>query len=189
MITLIIDTSHERSLVAFAKGADILLTLPLPIGLQSSSYLFPTIESGFQKLNLTSADLKEVAVTVGPGSFTGIRVGVAAAKGIAAPKELPLIGLCSLYGFIDPGRKYAAVIDARMSGAYVLLPGGEPRLVSKEELPQVLEGSEIIVGPNLKNFSFPEKREIYPDPSALMQNALPREESDLNLIYLRDTVS
>ena len=188
MKTLIIDTSHERSLVAFAEGVDILLTLTLPVGLQSSTYLFPTIEAGFQKLKLTPADLEAVAVAVGPGSFTGIRVGVAAAKGIAAPRGLPLIGLCSLNGFLTE-KNGAALIDARVGGGFVLTPGSEPRLVSKEELPKVLEGYDAVVGPNLKHFSFPNQIERYPDPAALIGSPLPRREGDLNLIYLRETVS
>ncbi|MCC5832048.1 MAG: tRNA (adenosine(37)-N6)-threonylcarbamoyltransferase complex dimerization subunit type 1 TsaB [Chlamydiales bacterium] len=190
MKTLIIDTSHERSIVAFADGFDILLNLPLPIGLQSSSYLFPTIKTGLQKLKLTSADLDAVAVAVGPGSFTGIRVGVSAAKGIAAPRGLPLIGLCSLQGFLMGG-KSAALIDARIGGAYLLTPGGEPRLVLESDLPQALEGYDAIIGPNLKRFSFPNQIERAPDPAALIKHPLSSErqrEGDLELIYLRETI-
>jgi tRNA threonylcarbamoyl adenosine modification protein YeaZ len=185
--TLIIDTSHERSLVAFAEGVDILLTLPLPAGLQSSTYLFPTIEAGFQKLKLTSRDLEAVAVTLGPGSFTGIRVGVAAAKGIAAPKGLPLIGLCSLQGFLTE-KNGAALIDARIGGAYVLTPGGKPHLVLQEDLPHVLEKYDFVVGPNLKRFSFPNQIERVPDPFLLINNPLQKTNDDLDPVYLRDTI-
>ncbi len=184
MKTLIIDTSHERSLVAFADGIDILLTLPLPIGLQSSKYLFLTVETGFQKLKLSPNDLERVAVTVGPGSFTGIRVGVAAAKGIAAPRNLPLFGICSLHGFTAEGN-YAALIDARIGGAYVMLPGGEPQLVSKEDLSTVLKKCDVIVGPELSRFAFDKKIECYPDPEALLRNVFPSKEGELDLLYLR----
>ncbi len=187
MKTLIIDTSHERSLIAFSEGVEILLTIPLPIGLQSSSHLFPAIESGFQKLKLNPEELEAVAVTVGPGSFTGIRVGVAAAKGIAAPRGLPLIRLSSLQGFLAE-ENGAALIDARIGGGFVLLPGGEPKLVSQEELPNVLEGRSVIIGPNLKRFSFPNQQERYPNPEVLIRNPLPPTGDDLNLLYLRETV-
>lgn len=185
MTTLIIDTSHERSLVAFACGVDILLTVPLPIGLQSSKHLFPAIKSGFQQLKLTPDALESVAVTVGPGSFTGIRVGVAAAKGIAAPRNLPLIPLCSLYGFTAPGR-YAAVIDARIGGAYVVKPGSQPVLVPQTDFSSVFADVDSIVGPNLSRFAFSNGLEKYPDPHVLLANALPIE-YDLSLLYLRET--
>lgn len=188
MKTLIIDTSHERSIVAFADGVEILLTLPLPVGLQSSSYLFPTIELGFQKLKLTPEALEAVAVTVGPGSFTGIRVGVAAAKGIAAPKGLPLISLCSLQGFMVE-KNAAALIDARIGGAFVLTPEGEPMLVSQENLSKALEGCDVIMGPNLKRFSFPNQIECTPDPGALIKNPLSNQKDDLDLLYLRETLT
>jgi tRNA threonylcarbamoyl adenosine modification protein YeaZ len=186
--TLIIDTSHERSLVAFADGLDILLTLPLPFGLQSSTYLFPTIHAGFQKIKLKPFDLEAVAVAVGPGSFTGIRVGVAAAKGIAAPRGLPLIGLCSLQGFLTE-KNGAALIDARIGGGFVLTPGGTPRLVAQEDLPGVLMGYDAVVGPNLQRFSFPNQIEQAPDPALLIKNPLPGTEGDLDLFYLREAVS
>lgn len=183
MKTLIIDTSHERSLVAFANGIDILLTIPLPIGFQSSSHLFPAIRSGLQELKITPQDLESIVVAVGPGSFTGIRVGVAAAKGMAAPCQLPLYKVCSLWGFA--AEKQAAVIDARVGGAFVLIPGGEPKFISKEKLDEELAGVETIVGPNLQNFEFSNKIERDPDPKALLKNAQLCERGDLELLYLR----
>ncbi len=181
MKTLLIDTSHERSLIAFADGVDIILKLSLPFGLQSSSHLFPTLRSGFQKLSLSPEDLEAVCVTVGPGSFTGIRVGVAAAKGIAAPKGLALLSVCSLIGFMG-GQNSAALIDARGGRGFVRLPGWEGgRLVSREELPRVLEGCEQIVGPHLKHFNFSGQVEREPNPTQLLKGAV--VVNDLELTY------
>ncbi|MCH9627707.1 MAG: hypothetical protein S4CHLAM2_13490 [Chlamydiales bacterium] len=187
MITLVIDTSHERSLVAFADGFDLLLTVPLPVGLQSSKHLFPAIHTGFQKLKLTAHNLKKIVVAVGPGSFTGIRVGVAAAKGIAAPLDIPLFGACSLYGF-EGEDIFASVMDARIGGAFVWREGLEPSLVTLEELPEALAGCEMVVGPQLARIPFPNKVERDPNPLALIKKALPGKEGDLDLIYLRETI-
>ncbi|MEZ5315008.1 MAG: tRNA (adenosine(37)-N6)-threonylcarbamoyltransferase complex dimerization subunit type 1 TsaB [Chlamydiales bacterium] len=187
MKKLIIDTSHERSFVAFAEGVNILLNLALPFGFQSSSFLFPAIQSGFQKLNLTPSDLEEVAVVVGPGSFTGIRVGVAAAKGIAFPKQLPLTGLCSLYGFTNQ-KDEVAFIDAKIGGAFILIPGEAPRLVSQNDFPHVLKGNRVIVGPNLQRFSFPNQIERNPDPISLITHPVFVKKKDLQMLYLRETV-
>ncbi|NGX62074.1 MAG: tRNA threonylcarbamoyladenosine biosynthesis protein TsaB, partial [Chlamydiae bacterium] len=114
-----LDTSTERSLVAVADREGVLFVERLPEGLRSSQYLFPAIEAGLQSLSLAPRDLGAVAVTVGPGSFTGVRVGVATAKGIAKGHNLPLIPLSSLEGFVSEREGiFASLIDARMGGAY-----------------------------------------------------------------------
>ena len=56
----------------------------------------PLIESALKKSGKTYQDIKAVAATIGPGSFTSIRVGVAAAKGIALALSIPFIGITSL---------------------------------------------------------------------------------------------
>jgi tRNA threonylcarbamoyladenosine biosynthesis protein TsaB len=190
LITLIIDTSTDKALVAFAEGNALLLNCFLPPGAQSSRYLMATIEAGFKQLKLPPASLKAVAVGVGPGSYTGIRVGAAAAYGLALPKALPLIGFCSLEGFVctHDGR-FASLIDARTGGAYVLLQErvGEaikvlasPQFIAKEHLACYLEGYPAEAGPHIG----------YPDPAYLARLAAQKLERgecalDLELIYLR----
>ena len=188
--TVIIDTSTDKSLVVFTHGVDVLLKILLPPGAQSSRHLMGAIESGMEQLHFTPSDLQAIAVGVGPGSYTGIRVGAAAAKGLAFPRSLPLVGICSLAGFISSQEgRFASVIDARIGGAYVLRQerkGGAviqhdaPRLVSPEELPSYLEGWPNLAGPHLD----------YPDPhhlanlvaQKLSEHPIPL---DLQLLYLR----
>ena len=202
MTTLIIDTSTERSLVAFAKRDKVFLNSPLPIGWQSSRYLSSAIEMGFKKLGITACNISAVAVTIGPGSFTGIRVGAAMAKGIAFARSIPLIGLCSLSGFVslEEGR-FASVIDARMGGAFVLIQekNGEqirtlstPKLIAKEDLTGELAGCSSVVGPSFERLALPNAREAYPDADHLasisFQKILQNDFSeDLELAYLRTT--
>lgn len=191
MVTLLIDTSHEKSLVAFAKGVDVLLTIPLPVGLQSSLHLFPAIKTGFKQLELNPGHLSTIVVAIGPGSFTGIRVGVAAAKGLAAFRDVTLLGACSLHGFATD-ENTASAIDARIGGVYLLLPDSEPKLIFENDLSQALQGYEKIAGPMLDRLGCLQnikKIEKYPDPSLLLKNAFKHENGDLDLIYLRDTVS
>ena len=189
MFTLIIDTSTDKALVAFAFGTKIILNFCLPAGVQSSRCLMSTIESGFQELKLSPAALERIGVGVGPGSFTGTRVGVSAAYGLAFPKKLPLIGFCSLEGFVchEEG-KYASIIDARSGGFYCqllecrserVIPLGSPRLIPKEQLTVELQGCPQ-VGPDSR----------YPDATHLAclieekyQKGL--YSSHLDLIYLR----
>jgi tRNA threonylcarbamoyl adenosine modification protein YeaZ len=104
-------------------------------------------------------ELDRIAVTVGPGSFTGLRVGIAAARGIALAAGKPAIGLTTLSGYAAPHiaaddtRSVAAVIDARHEHVYLQVfgPGGRtvvpPRIAPlREAVLAALTGSARIVG-------------------------------------------
>ena len=177
-------------MVAFSRGKELLLSLSLPIGIQSSRHLMSTVASGFQELKINASSLSAIAVSTGPGSYTGIRVGAAAAYGLALPRSLPLISLCSLEGFVPTSDgPFASLIDARIGGFYLLLqhkngqkvtPVEPPRLIPKEELSQLLKDYPTQAGPHVD----------YPDPHHLARLAAQklenREYSDqLKLIYMR----
>lgn len=190
MLFLIIDTSTDKSLAIFSNGVNVLLKILLPEGAQSSRFLMSSLDSGLKQLQLPPSALEAIAVGVGPGSYTGIRVGAAVAKGLAFPGNLPLIGFCSLSGFISQQEgKFSSLIDARIGGAYVLLQerrGDEvilrskPRLVGAEELPTYLESWPPLAGPHVD----------YPDADHLTQMVAKRLsegqfDTDLQLVYLR----
>src|SRR3990167_8222937 len=138
MALLIIDSNTEKSQVILAQDVGTFEVKKLPPGFKSSHLLVSIIESFYQEFN-------RIAVTSGPGSYTGIRIAQAVAKGLAFPKKLPIIELCSLSGFIPPKEgRYLSLIDARGAGAYILLQElkggkitqiGSTELVTLEELP------------------------------------------------------
>jgi len=190
LFNLIIDTSTDKSLVAFSKGEELLLSLFLPMDIQSSRQLMTTLASGFQQLQINPTHLGSITVSVGPGSYTGIRVGVAAAYGLALPRSLPLISFCSLEGFIPSSDgPFASLIDARIGGAYILLQEklgtrvkslSPPQFVSKENLSEYLKEYPTQTGPHLS----------YPDPDHLVRLAAQKlkdneTSNQLELIYLR----
>ncbi|MFZ0564711.1 MAG: tRNA (adenosine(37)-N6)-threonylcarbamoyltransferase complex dimerization subunit type 1 TsaB [Chlamydiales bacterium] len=204
MTLLIIDTSSAKSIVVFAQGNRVRLCKRLPVGWQSSRYLSSLIEEGFKELDMTPSHLQAVALGVGPGSFTGIRVGAAVAKGICFARSIPLLGLCSLSGFISPDEgKFASVIDARIGGAYVLIqerkkkiitPLTNPMLLTKKDLNRTLSQVQWVVGPCLTPLSLPNSIESYPDPHHLAKMASDKWAreggvKDLELVYLRRTIS
>ncbi|NGX54158.1 MAG: tRNA threonylcarbamoyladenosine biosynthesis protein TsaB [Chlamydiae bacterium] len=198
--TLILDTSTERGVVALAAGSKLLLLKELPMGLKSSHSLMTILQEVFQKYPM---DLQAIAVTVGPGSFTGIRVAAAAAKGLALARSLPLVALSSLAGFISPHEgKFASVIDARVGGAYVLIQErvgdeirelGLPELCPKEALPEKLRECLSVVGPSFQKLPTEGAIEIYPDAAHLAKIAARRyvngdffPEGKLELTYLNN---
>ena len=163
---LIIDTSTNKSQVILAQDLDhftLIRETPerLPLALQEFD-INPDI----------------IAVTSDPGSYTGIRVGKALALGFAASKNIPIVEICSLLGFIPPkDGRYLSLIDARGGGAYTLMQErkgskvtalGKPQKTPLEELPNLLLTCDGIVGPNLERFSLIRGHECYSDPHMLL---------------------
>ena len=87
-----------------------------------SQTLFPVIESTLGNANLNFSDIDAISVSTGPGSFTGIRIGLATAKGLAQPKDLKCVGVSSLlaaaYMFLGENAIVCPVIDARCNQVY-----------------------------------------------------------------------
>lgn len=117
----------------------------LPMTRGHAEALMPLVQRVMGEANLTFPDIDRVAVTTGPGSFTGLRVGIAAARGIALAAGKPIVGLSTLAAYAAPHMaaddRFAVVaaIDARHANVYlqVFSPGGrtltEPRLATLRE--------------------------------------------------------
>jgi tRNA threonylcarbamoyladenosine biosynthesis protein TsaB len=82
---------------------------------------------------LTPADLELLAVGVGPGSFTGVRIGLAAARGLALALDLPVAGVSTLDALAAGAPGAIPLIDARR-GELFALAGGEPRCLAPADL-------------------------------------------------------
>ncbi len=121
--------------------------------------LMPLIKRVMERARLAFADLDRIAVTTGPGSFTGLRVGIAAARGLALAAGKPVVGLTTLAAFAAPliaaddTLPVAAAIDARHDQVYcqVFGPGGRtlvsPRLTPlRDALRMATGGSPRLVG-------------------------------------------
>lgn len=213
MLTLLIETSTERGVVAFARDDVLIYQVELPFGLQNSKHLIPAIHAGLESVGLRLKDFSLVAAGVGPGSYTGIRVGAAAAKAIAYGAAIPIVGVSSLVGFVPyEDGTFAGVIDAKQGGVYVVR--GEkhcgtvvctmPPIVSSLQDAELL-CNEVrwIVSPNceplrLRGMSDPSLNgaawvERYPDSSLMISWALERanqgsipSSSNLELLYLKE---
>ncbi|MGB3810472.1 MAG: tRNA (adenosine(37)-N6)-threonylcarbamoyltransferase complex dimerization subunit type 1 TsaB [Parvibaculum sp.] len=106
--------------------------------------LMPMIEAVLADASLTPGDLTALAVTIGPGTFTGLRVGLAAARGLALARALPLVGVTTLEALAAPveaekGEAIAAAFDAKRGEVYLQIfdaahaPLSEPMIVALDE--------------------------------------------------------
>jgi tRNA threonylcarbamoyladenosine biosynthesis protein TsaB len=158
MLTLCIETSHEKSIVGIVDKETILFKFELPTSSPSSRYLFPAILEAFDKTSLSPSDLESIVVGVGPGSYTGIRVGVSAVKSLSQVLEIPLVGICSLECFLPPKEgSFVAAIDAKSGGMYSLqgeMKGGNvsylspPDRLNNEQWLDVVRKTEMVITPH-----------------------------------------
>ncbi|MBI3436100.1 MAG: tRNA (adenosine(37)-N6)-threonylcarbamoyltransferase complex dimerization subunit type 1 TsaB [Proteobacteria bacterium] len=144
MLVLAIDTALAAcaACVFDAERGEELAMESLPMQRGHAEALMPLIARVMAAARVPFAELDRIAVTVGPGSFTGVRVGVAAARGIALAAEKPAVGLSTLSVFAAPyiaaddSTPLVAAIDARHAHVYMQVfgPGGRtlvaPRLAA-----------------------------------------------------------
>ena len=93
---LAIDTATQALSIALHDGAALAAEHTLKADRRHSALLAPLIKQMMAQCDVTSGDLSALAVSVGPGSYTGTRIGVAMAKGMAAAAELPLVPVTTL---------------------------------------------------------------------------------------------
>lgn len=122
MVILAIESSAPSASAAVVKDGKLLSEMFLNVGLTHSVTLMPLIKSAVESASLTVDDIDSVAVTNGPGSFTGVRIGVATAKGIAQPTNKDCVPVSTLeaiaYPFVDCDCIIASVMDARCQQVY-----------------------------------------------------------------------
>jgi tRNA threonylcarbamoyladenosine biosynthesis protein TsaB len=92
-LLLCIDTSTTHASVALAKDGAVIAIKTNQNQKDHASFLQPAIHALLPETNQTLKDLDGIAVTSGPGSYTGLRVGFASAKGLAYALDIPLIGI------------------------------------------------------------------------------------------------
>jgi len=153
MRVLAIETATIEVGVAVSDETGPLATVTARPGRRQAETLHPAIADACRIARITPAGLDAVAVDIGPGLFTGLRVGVAAAKAIAGALGLPVVTATSLEVLRaacppSPGA-VIPVIDMRRGEVAWLMPGAAPsevRVGTPAELAGELEGLAVSVG-------------------------------------------
>ena len=122
MTILAVDTSATAASVAVAEENKLIGEFSINTALTHSQTLMPMVDELLNNTGLSVNDINAVAVNAGPGSFTGVRIGVAAVKGIAFPKNLPCVSVSTLesmaYNMLGNDCIVCSVMDARCSQVY-----------------------------------------------------------------------
>jgi len=125
MPILAIDTATLVSSVALATVDNLLAEITLQTKKTHSELLMPHIAKLMNMAQVAKADLKGVAVSIGPGSFTGLRIGLSTAKTLAYALHIPVVGVPTLaamaYGCPVPGVILAPMLDAQKGNVYQAL--------------------------------------------------------------------
>lgn len=122
MNILAVDTSATSASVCVAQENKIIGEFSINTSLTHSQTLVPMIEQVSEKTGISLDNIDAIAVNAGPGSFTGVRIGVAAVKGIAFSRNIPCVSVSTLesmaYNMLDSECIVCAVMDARCSQVY-----------------------------------------------------------------------
>lgn len=158
MKILALESSACAASAAIAEDGKLLGEAFLNVGLTHSQTLLPLVLALLKNANLALEEVDAFAVTSGPGSFTGVRIGVAALKGLAFPFDKPCIPLSTLeviaFGQAEQDCAVCAAMDARCAQVYTALfscqDGRLTRLTDDAalkitELPALLAGRDTPV--------------------------------------------
>lgn len=160
MLLLAIDTSTSTGGVALREDDRLVGSLSVSVDLTHSEGLMPALDALLHRCAKTPQDIEAVACSVGPGSFTGLRVGVAAAQGLASARRLPCVAVPTLdlmsWQAANAGVQICPLIAARKGWVYARLfnwNNAEPQPQSDElyteidELISLIQEKTLIYGP------------------------------------------
>lgn len=200
MLVLGIETSTPAASVTIGSEQGIIGSCLVSRGATHGSFLLPAIEFLMKESRLTYRNLSAVAVGLGPGLFTGMRVGVATAKTLAQALSVPIIGVSSLdllaFDVRYSDKLICPVVDAKRKEVffafYRQVPGGIARetgyvVGSPERLLAEMEGSReefLLVGngallyrnrlEDARKAEFGSMANAFPRAASLVELALPR---------------
>lgn len=135
MLILGLETSTARSSVALVDGERVVASAAVGVPRRHAEFLGPAIEFCLEQGQVTAEDVTGVAVGLGPGRFTGLRIGIATAQSFAEGRRLPVVGLSGLdvlaFNVRHARKLICAALDARRGELYWAFyrsaPGGVQR--------------------------------------------------------------
>lgn len=191
MTILALDTSTTHGSVALLIDGEVRLEERFTADRGHSALLFPILQSA----RALAAQIEVVAVGIGPGSYAGVRISIAAAMGFELGMGARLVGIPSVAGLAKDAQRYVAIGDARRATFYftevddgVCIDG--PRLLTEAELREALEATALPIFCAAPVPGFPEALEALPSAVRLARLAGKDRgivaRGELEPIYLRE---
>lgn len=138
MMTLVLDTSTDFLLMALLNGPSILAYRFEKLEKQHAEQMLPTLETLLYESKCPITDIQDVLVSIGPGSFTGVRLALTFIKTLALTLPLKIYTLPSLAFLVHEDTRIFATMDARANREYVAAYDGyqtilKPTIMTREE--------------------------------------------------------
>ena len=147
MIILAFDSTAKAASVAVCDDEKLLALYNIDNGLTQSELLLPMAENILKSLKLSFSDVDLLACAVGPGSFTGVRIGVALVKGIAFGRNIPCVAVSTLDELAENLRGLSGIIvpcmDARRAQVYTATYRGKDGALEKLTEDRAIAISEL----------------------------------------------
>lgn len=160
MKSLIIDTSHEISYLILTDNSDIVFFKKIEKS-NLSKELYPSIEKLLKDTKTSLSKLKYIATSIGPGSFTGLRVSATICKTINYTLKIPIICYFSLQAYTpQTDGQFLSVFDAKSQGIYVIVSEkskseikllSEPKILTNQDAKKLFETYPKIITPDFEN--------------------------------------
>lgn len=129
MLSILIDTSNTDLAVGLAKDGHVFDFVRYEAWQRQSEFLVVELDKLLKKHSLTRKDISNVVVSKGPGSYTGVRIGLTVAKVMAISLKIPLYTVSSLEIFRKNEEPSLCLVNARADRSYVGLYKGEECLI------------------------------------------------------------
>ncbi len=207
-----IDTSGNIASVAVCNENTVIAQTTVMTRLTHSQIILPLCKDVLMKAEMTIDDIDRIAVAAGPGSYTGLRIGISAVKGICFGAGKECVGVSTLMGLAfnmaGTGKKICAVMSARQNLVYtaffednngVVTRLSDDRIITLEQLYEEISEGTVITGDYAKEFTekFPDKKLILAPPHLRYQlasslcyagmNMPPVTADELDASYLQPT--
>ena len=192
-ISLFIDTSTKYLCVGIAKDNNVIYKVQEEALQKQSELTIPFLQKALNENGLTLNDINEVNVTIGPGSFTGIRIGMCIAKVLASMNNNPLKAISSLNAYASNG-KQIVILDAKAKRVYLGIYNNNEKVIDEtvveietfKEMLNDYPDYEIVLDSHLINQESKEI-DVIENMNRISINTNPIENVDsLVPIYLKD---
>lgn len=193
MYSLLLDSSNIKLGIGLAKDGKLIDQICYDAWQRQSEYMIQEIENILKRNNISTDDINEIISTVGPGSYTGVRISLTIAKVWCEAKNIPLYLVSSLEILKDYNSLSLCVINARSKRSYCAIYDGdktilEDQILSNDEVNNLLEAKKAKICGETEYLGYEGYQSNIFENMLLIRNKTQKVEDILSVkpIYLKD---